>query len=180
MSDLRKRVQRAKFYPRINSLTNFLTNASLVIYFANKFSWTNACFKGHFIVQVLMQLQPCGHSRSVLLLKMPDGKFFSRLLFNSLSKISLCIFNRMVYDNKVQGMRRLYERARKKVITPLLRKKKQNKKPEQAKALAFLCANKQTKTNEQGKVWVPICFRFTSHFPITNCSRERPIGLFNL
>ena len=118
-----EKVQRAKFYPRIIPLANFLTNVSLIIYFANKFSWTNACFKGHFIVQVLMQLQTCGHSRSVLLLKMPDGKFFSRLLFNNLSKISRCIFNRMVYDNKVQGMRGPYERARKKVITSLLRKK---------------------------------------------------------
>ena len=174
-----EKVQRAKFYPRIIPLANFLTNVSLIIYFANKFSWTNACFKGHFIVQVLMQLQPCGHSRSVLLLKMPDGKFFSRLLFNSLSKISRCIFNRMVYDNKVQGVE-AHMRGLEKKLLPLFSEKKQNKKPEQVKALAFLCANKQTKTNEQGKVWVPISFRFTWHFPITNCSRERPISLFNL
>ena len=62
----------------------------------------------------------------------------------------------MVYDNKVQGMRGLE-------LLPLFseKKTKQNKRPKQVKALAFLCANKQTKTNEQGKVWVPICFRFT-------------------
>ena len=41
------------------------------------------------------------------------------------------------------------------------KKDKENKKPKQVKALAFLCANKQTKTNEQGKVWVPISYRFT-------------------
>ena len=41
------------------------------------------------------------------------------------------------------------------------KKDKANKKPKQVKALAFLCENKQTKTNEQGKVWVPISFRFT-------------------
>ena len=172
------KVQRAKFYPRIIPLTNFLTNVSLIIYFANKFSWTNACFKGHFIVQVLMQLQPCGHSRWVLLLKMPDGKFFSWLLFNSLSKISQSIFNRMVYDNKVQRMRGL-----EKKLLPLFSEKKRQtkqKKPKKVKALAFLCANKQTKTNEQGKVWVPICFRFTWHFPIMIYSRECPISLFNL
>ena len=81
-----EKVQRAKFYPRIIPLANFLTNVSLIIYFAHKFSWTNACFKGHFIVQVLMRLQPCGHSRWVLLLKMPNGKFLSWLLFNCLSK----------------------------------------------------------------------------------------------
>ena len=65
----------------------------------------------------------------------------------------------MVYDNKVQGIRVL-----EKELLPLFSKKnkdKQNKKPKQVKALAFLCAIKQTKTNEQGKVWVPICFRFT-------------------
>ena len=65
----------------------------------------------------------------------------------------------MVYDNKVQGMRGL-----EKKLLPLFsekKKTKQNKRPKQVKALAFLCANKQTKTNEQGKVWVPICFRFT-------------------
>ena len=63
----------------------------------------------------------------------------------------------MVYDNKVQGIRVL-----EKELLPLFSKKtkdKQNKKPKQVKALAFLRANKQTKTNEQGKVWVPICFR---------------------
>ena len=68
-------------------------------------------------------------------------------------------FHYMVYDNKVQGIRVL-----EKELLPLFSKKnkdKQNKKPRQVKALAFLCANKQTKTNEQGKVWVPICFRFT-------------------
>ena len=43
------KVQRVKFYPRIIPLTNFLSNVSLIIYFANKFSWTNACFEGHFI-----------------------------------------------------------------------------------------------------------------------------------
>ena len=66
----------------------------------------------------------------------------------------------MVYDNNVQRIRVLT----KKVVTSLLqkiKKDKENKKPKQVKALAFLCANKQTKTNEQGKVWVPICFRFT-------------------
>ena len=67
----------------------------------------------------------------------------------------------MVYDNKVQRIRVLT----KKVVTSLLQKNKkkdkENKKPKQVKALAFLCANKQTKTNEQGKVWVPISFRFT-------------------
>ena len=67
----------------------------------------------------------------------------------------------MVYDNKVQRIRVLT----KKVVTSLLqkikKKDKENKKPKQVKALAFLCANKQTKTNEQGKVWVPISFRFT-------------------
>ena len=55
--------------------------------------------------------------------------------------------------------------ARKTVVTSLLKKKKkktkQNKKPKQVKPLVSLCANKQTKTNEQGKVWVPFCFRFT-------------------
>ena len=53
---------------------------------------------------------------------------------------------------------------KKKKLLPLFSKKKkdkQNKKPKQVKALAFLCANKQTTTNEQGKVWVPISFRFT-------------------
>ena len=113
------KVQRAKFYPRINSLTNFLTNTSLVIYFANKFSWTNACFKGHFIVQVLMRLQPCGHSRWVLLLKMPDGKFLSWLLFNNLSKLKLVYF-------QLHGIRQQSSRnksARKKVVTSLLQKK---------------------------------------------------------
>ena len=66
----------------------------------------------------------------------------------------------MVYDNNVQRIRVLT----KKVVTSLLqkiKKDKENQKPKQVKALAFLCANKQTKTNEQGKVWVPICFRFT-------------------
>ena len=66
----------------------------------------------------------------------------------------------MVYDNNVQRIRVLT----KKVVTSLLQKiktDKENKKPKQVKALAFLCANKQTKTNEQGKVWVPISFRFT-------------------
>ena len=108
---------------------------------------------------MLIRLQPYGHSRWVLLLKMPDGKFFSWLLFNSLSKISQSIFNRMVYDNKVQRMRGL----EKKLLPLFSEKKKTNKtkKPKKVKALAFLCANKQTKTNEQGKVWVPICFRFT-------------------
>ena len=66
----------------------------------------------------------------------------------------------MVYDNNVQRIRVLT----KKIVTSLLqkiKKDKENKKQKQVKALAFLCANKQTKTNEQGKVWVPICFRFT-------------------
>ena len=65
----------------------------------------------------------------------------------------------MVYNNKVQGIGVL-----EKELLPLFSKKnkdKKTKKPKQVKALAFLCANKQTKTNEQGKVWVPICFRFT-------------------
>ena len=52
-------------------------------------------------------------------------------------------------------------RGLEKKLLPLFSEKKQNKQPEQVKALAFLCENKQTKTNEQGKVWVPICFRFT-------------------
>ena len=32
-----EKVQRAKFYPRIIPLANFLTNVSLIIYFANQF-----------------------------------------------------------------------------------------------------------------------------------------------
>ena len=96
-----------------------------------------------------MQLQPCGHSRSVLLLKMPDGKFFSRLLFNSLSKISRCIFNRMVYDNKVQGVE-AHMRGLEKKLLPLFSEKKTNKKPEQVKALAFLLqTSKQKQTNRE-------------------------------
>ena len=172
------KVPRAKFYPRIIPLTNFLTNVSLIIYFANKFSWTNACFKGHFIVQVLMQLQPCGHSRWVLLLKMPDGKFLSWLLFNNLSKLKLVYF-------QLHGIRQQSSRnksARKRVVTSLLQKNKRQtkQKTKASESLAFLCANKQTKTNEQGKVWVPICFRFTWRFPIMIYSPECPISLFNL
>ena len=111
------------------------------------------------MVQLLMRLQPCGHSRWVLLLKMPDGKFLSWLLFNNLSKLKLVYF-------QLHGIRQQSSRnksARKRVVTSLLQKNKdkKTKKPKQVKALAFLCANKQTKTNEQGKVWVPICFRFT-------------------
>ena len=102
----------------------------------------------HFIVQVLIRLQPCGHSRWVLLLKMPDGKFFSWLLFNSLSKISQCIFNCMVYDNKVQGIRVL-ERE----LLPLFSKKtkdKQNKKPKQVKAWhSSVQTSKQKQTNRE-------------------------------
>ena len=137
-------VQRAKFYPRIIPLINFLTNVSLIIYFANKFSWTNACFKGHFIVQVLMQLQPCGHSRWVLLLKIPDDKFFNWLLPIK-NNLMYCI----VYDNKVQGIRvpenwkSCYFSSQKK------KKDKQNKKPKQVKALATpVCKkSKQKQTN---------------------------------
>ena len=43
----------------------------------------------------------------LLLLKMLDGKFFNWLLFNHLSKINECIFNCMVYNNKVQRIRML-------------------------------------------------------------------------
>ena len=127
---------------------------------------------------MLIRLQPHGHSRWVLPLKIPDGKFFSWLLFNSLSKISQSIFNRMVYDNKVQRMRGLEKRWN--LSSPKKKDKQNKKKTKKVKALAFLCANKQTKTNEQGKVWVPICFRFTWHFPIVIYSRERQISLFNL
>ena len=35
---------------------------------------------------------------------MPDGNWFNWLLFNSLSKISKCGVNCVVFDNKVQGM----------------------------------------------------------------------------
>ena len=143
-----EKVQRAKFYPRIIPLANFLTNVSLIIYFANKFSWTNACFKGHFIVQVLMRLQPCGHSRWVLLLKMPDGKFFSWLLFNSLSKISQSIFNRMVYDNKVQRMRGL-----EKKLLPLFseKKDKQNNKTKASKSFGIPLCKQANKNKRTGK-----------------------------
>ena len=40
--------------------------------------------------------------RAKAIFDLPDGKFFNWLLFNRLSKISKCIFNRMVYENKVQ------------------------------------------------------------------------------
>ena len=66
----------------------------------------------------------------------------------------------MVYDNNVQRIRVLT----KKVVTSLLqkiKKDKENKKPKQVKALAFLCANKQTKTNEQGNL---PSFQFFSFF----------------
>ena len=60
---------------------------------------------------------------------MPDGKFFSWLLFNSLSKISQSIFNRMVYDNKVQRMRGLD----KKLLPLFSEKKRQTKQKNQRK-----------------------------------------------
>ena len=68
----------------------------------------------------------------------------------------------MVYDNKVQGIRVL----EKKVVTSLLQKEKIQTKQKTKASKSFgipLCkqAKKRTKTNEQGKVWVPICFRFT-------------------
>ena len=34
---------------------------------------------------------------------MPDGNWFNWLLFNSLSKISKCGVNCVVFDNKIQG-----------------------------------------------------------------------------
>ena len=122
-----------------------------------------------------MQLQPCGHSRSVLLLKMPDGKFFSRLLFNSLSKISRCIFNRMVYDNKVQGMRGPYERARKKVITSLLRTKNK-KKARASKSFGIpLCkqANKNKRTGKGvGTDLFPVHVTFSNYELPTRASNQ--------
>ena len=143
------KVQRAKFYPRIIPLTNFLTNVSLIIYFANKFSWTNACFKGHFIVQVLMRLQPCGHSRWVLLLKMPNGKFLSWLLFNNLSKLKLVYF-------QLHGIRQQSSRnksARKGVVTSLRQKNKRQTKQKTKASESFgfpLCkqANKNKRTGK--------------------------------
>ena len=104
----------------------------------------------HFIVQVLIRLQPCGHSRWVLLLKMPDGKFFSWLLFNSLSKRSYCIFNCMVYDNKVQGIRVL----EKNVVTYLLQKKiktKKKKKTKASKRFGIPLCRQANKTKLRGK-----------------------------
>ena len=122
-----------------------------------------------------MQLQPCGHSRSVLLLKMPDGKFFSRLLFNSLSKISRCIFNRMVYDNKVQGMRGPYEGARKKVITSLLRTKNK-KKARASKSFGIpLCkqANKNKRTGKGvGTDLFPVHVTFSNYELPTRASNQ--------
>ena len=167
------KVLRAKFYLRIIPLTNFFSNVSLIIYFANKFSWTNACFKGHFIVQVLMRLQPCGHSRWVLLLKMPDGKFFSWLLFNSLSKISQSIFNRMVYDNKVQRMRGL-----EKKLLPLFseKKDKQNKKTKESKSFGIpLCkqANKNKRTGKGvGTDLFPVHVTFSNYELLTRASNQ--------
>ena len=171
-------VQRAKFYPRIIPLINFLTNVSLIIYFANKFSWTNACFKGHFIVQVLMRLQPCGHSRWVLLLKIPDDKFFNWLLpiKNNLMYFQLhCI--------RQQSSRNKSARKLKKLLFLFSKKKKRQtkQKAKASKSFGNPCVQKkQTKTNEQGKVWVSFGFRFTRHFPIMIYSRECPISLFNL
>ena len=144
-----EKVQRAKFYPRIIPLANFLTNVSLIIYFANKFSWTNACFECHAAA--------------------PDGYYYWKCLMVNFSAgwCSTAYQNKLLYI-QLHGIKQQSSRnksARKKVVTSLLKKKKkktkQNKKSKQVKPLVSLCANKQTKTNEQGKVWVPFCFRFT-------------------
>ena len=144
-----EKVQRAKSYPRIIPLANFLTNVSLIIYFANKFSWTNACFECHAAA--------------------PDGYYYWKCLMvnSSAGCCSTAFQNKLLYI-QLHGIKQQSSRnksARKTVVTSLLKKKKnktkQNKKPKQVKPLVFLCANKQTKTNEQGKVWVPFCFRFT-------------------
>ena len=120
------KVQRVKFYPRIIPLANFLRNVSLIIYFANKFSWTNACFKGHFIVQVLMQLQPCGHSRWVLLLKMPDDKFFNWSLVQQPIKNKLMYFQ--LHCIGQQSSRYKSARKLKKVLLLFSKKKKRTNK----------------------------------------------------
>ena len=117
---------------------------------------------------MLIRLQPYGHSRWVLLLKIPDGKFFSWLLFNSLSKISQSIFNRMVYDNKVQRMRGL-----EKKLLPLFSEKKTNKtkKPKKVKALAFLCANKNKRKGKGvGTDLFPVHVTFSNYDLLTRAS----------
>ena len=62
-------------------------------------------FHAFLLKQYRERLQTYSRYSWVLLLKMPDGKFLSWLLFNCLSKISQYIFNCMVYDNKVQRIR---------------------------------------------------------------------------
>ena len=139
-----EKVQRAKFYPGIIPLANFLTNVSLIIYFANKFSWTNACFECHAAA--------------------PDGYYYWKCLMvnSSAGCCSTAYQNKLLYiqlrGTKQQSSR---NKSARKSASQEKKKTKQNKKPKQVKPLVSLCANKQTKTNEQGKVWAPFCFRFT-------------------
>ena len=111
-----------------------------------------------------MQLQPYGHSRWVLLLKMPDGKFFSWLLFKSLSKISQSIFNSMVYDNKVQRMRGLEKRWN---LSSPKKKDKQNKKNKESKSFGIPLCKQANKNKRTGKgVGTDL---FPVHVAFSNC-----------
>ena len=130
-------VQRAKFYPRIIPLTNFLTNVSLTIYFANKISWTNACFKCHAAT-------PDGYYYWKCLMVNSSGGCCSTAYQNKLLYIQL-------YGIKQQSWRN--KSAQKKLLLLFSKKKKakQNKKPKQVKALATPVCKQTNKNKRTGK-----------------------------
>ena len=119
-----------------------------------------------------MRLQPCGHSRWVLLLKMPDGKFLSWLLFDNLSTLKLVYF-------QLHGIRQQSSRnksARKRVVTFLLQKHKRQIKQKTKASESFgipPCkqANKNKRTGKGvGTDLFPVHVTFSNYDLLTRVS----------